>query len=92
MTSGEAETMVHVRLFGLFRLNTGLRELDAEAGRVRELYPVLLAEARRLDPETGITARDIDGCIVMVNGKQSRKNARLRDGDEVLLMSPVCGG
>lgn len=84
--------MVHIKLFGLFRLDTGLKELTAEAGRVKELYPILLAEAKRANPATAITARDIDGCIVVVNGVQSRKSARLRDGDEVMLMSPVCGG
>ena len=84
--------MVHVKLFGLFRLDTGLKELTAEAGSVKELYPILLAEAKRLDPQTTITARDIDGCIVLVNGKQSKKSAKLRDGDQVMLMSPVCGG
>ena len=84
--------MVHVRLFGLFRLDTGLKELRAEAGSVRELYPILLAEARRVRPETTVTAGDLDGCIVMVNGRQSRKSTKLKDNDEVLLMSPVCGG
>ena len=84
--------MIHVRLFGLFRLDTGLKELRAEAGSVRELYPILLAEARRVRPETTVTAGDLDGCIVMVNGRQSRKSTKLKDGDEVLLMSPVCGG
>ena len=84
--------MVHVRLFGLLRLDTGLRELDAEAASVRELYPVLLAEAKRAKPSTTVSAADIDGCVVMINGKQGKKSSRLRDGDEVLLMSPVCGG
>ena len=84
--------MVHIKLFGLLRLDTGLRELTAEAGSVRELYPVLLAEAKKANPSTTVTKADIDGCIVMINGKQGRKSSRLRDGDEVLLMSPVCGG
>ena len=84
--------MVHVKLFGLLRLDTGLKTLDAEAGDVRALYPILLDEARRAKPETKITAADIDGCIVVVNGKKSKKTARLHDGDEVWLMSPVCGG
>ncbi len=84
--------MVKVKLFGLFRLDTGIRELNAEAGTVRELYPVLLAEAQRLNPATKITAGDIDGCIVAINGKQCKKTDRLSDGDEVWLMPPVCGG
>ena len=83
---------VHVKLLGLFRLDTGLRELDAQAERVKDLYPVLLAKARELNPSTTITAGDVDGCIVLVNGKQCKKGTRLREGDEVYLMSPVCGG
>ena len=84
--------MVHVKLFGLLRLDTGLKELDAEADNVKALYAALLDASRRANPETKITAADIDGCIVVVNGKQSKKTSRLSDGDEVWLMSPVCGG
>ena len=84
--------MVTVKLFGLFRLDTGLKTLTAEAGSVKELYPILLAEAKKVKPDTKITAADIDGCIVVVNGKQARKNSPLKDGDQVSLMSPVCGG
>ena len=84
--------MVHVKLFGMFRLDTGLREVYAEAKNVKALYPILLAEAKRRRPGCGVTAADLNGCIVLVNGRQSRKNAPLSDGDEVLLMSPVCGG
>lgn len=84
--------MVKVKLFGLFRLDTGLKELEAKAATVAELYPILLAEAKRVRPGTKVTARDIDGCIVMINGKQGKKSSPLRDGDQVMLMSPVCGG
>ena len=84
--------MVKVKLFGLFRLDTGLKEVTVEAGSVRELYPLLLAEAKKAKPETKVTAKDIDGCIVMINGKPGRKSSKLHDGDEVMLMSPVCGG
>ena len=84
--------MVHVKLFGLLRLDTGLKELDAEASSIRTLYPVVLENARKANPHTKITAADIDGCIVVINGKQGKKSSRLSDGDEVWLMSPVCGG
>ena len=84
--------MVSVKLFGLFRLDTGLKELEADAKTVKDLYPILLDEARKIDPHTRITADDIDGCIVLVNGKQGKKSTKLKDGDEVYLMSPVCGG
>ena len=84
--------MVTVKLYGLFRLDTGIKEMQAEASTVRELYPALLSKAREVSPNTRITAKDIDGCIVLVNGKQCKKTEKLSDGDEVLLMSPVCGG
>lgn len=84
--------MVKVRLFGLLRLDTGLRELELEAGSVKELYPLLLDAAKKARPDTTVTAKDIDGCIVMINGKQGKKSSILRSGDEVMLMSPVCGG
>ena len=84
--------MVTVKLFGLFRLDTGLKEFQANARTVKELYPLLLAEARRVKPDTKVTAADIDGCIIMINGRQGKKSSKLADGDEVMLMSPVCGG
>ncbi len=84
--------MVTVKLFGLFRLDTGLKELQANATSVRELYPILLSEAKRVNPATKVTAKDISGCIVVINGKQGNKNSKLQNGDVVILMSPVCGG
>ena len=84
--------MVRVKLFGLFRLDSGIKEIEADVSSVKELYPILLREAKRLDPKTKIKAKDIDGCIVMVNGQQKNKATQLKDGDEVMLMSPVCGG
>ena len=84
--------MVHVKLFGLLRLDTGLKELNVEAASVKALYPILLEASKKAKPDTKITAADIDGCIVIINGAQSKKSSRLHDGDEVWLMSPVCGG
>lgn len=84
--------MVQVKLFGLIRLDTGLKELRADAASVKDLYPVLLREAKRANPATTISAKDIDGCIVLVNNRQCSKHTKLKDGDTVMLMSPVCGG
>ena len=83
---------VHVELLGLFRLDTGLHRLDVEADRVRDLYPLLLAEARATKPDTTVTKADLEGCIALINGEQRKKGAKLADGDTVYLMSPVCGG
>lgn len=84
--------MVTVKMFGLFRLDTGLKELTADASIVRNLYPIILEKAKAENPSTKITAKDIDGCIVLVNGKSAKKSTKLKSGDTVMLMSPVCGG
>ena len=85
--------MINVKLFGLFRLDTGIKKLEVEkAETVKDIYPLLFAKAKEINPDTKITAKDIDGCIIVVNGKQTKKNQTLKDGDEVQLMSPVCGG
>ena len=71
--------MVKVKLFGLLRLDTGLKELELE----EKSFP---------PREVQSTLKDIDGCIVMINGVQGKKSSKLAPGDEVMLMSPVCGG
>lgn len=84
--------MVIVKLFGLLRLDTGIKSFETDASVVKDIYPALLEEARKRKPDTKVTAKDIDGCIAAVNGIQSKKTTRLNDGDVVMLMSPVCGG
>lgn len=84
--------MVKVKIFGLLRMDTGLKELWLEGEKVRDLYPQILAEAKKLKPGTKVKAADIDGCIIMINGVQGKKSSTLCDGDTVMLMSPVCGG
>ena len=86
--------MAHVNVIalGLFRLDTGLHELSLEANKVKDLYPQLLQKAHETKPDTTVTQADINGCIVLVNGKTARKSTKLADGDTVHLMSPVCGG
>ena len=84
--------MVKVKIFGLLRMDTGLKELELEGEKVRDLYPHILAHARLARPGTKVSAKDIDGCIIMINGVQGKKNSTLCDGDTVMLMSPVCGG
>ena len=43
--------MVTVKLFGLFRLDTGLKEIKAEASSVKDLYPILLDEKKEGQPD-----------------------------------------
>ncbi len=84
--------MVKVRVFGLLRIDTGLKEFSTDAASVKDLYPKVLDEAKKLNPETEVTAADVSNCIAVVNGKPAKGRSRLKDGDEVVFMSPVCGG
>ena len=82
--------MVRVKLFGLLRIDSGIKELSVEADAVKEIFPILMETAVR----NGITIaiKNINSCAVMVNGRQATKNTKIKDGDEVVFMSMVAGG
>lgn len=75
--------MITVKLFGLVRLETGIKELQIEAANVRQLQK----ELTRWIPE-----EKIKGCVLLVNGKQATRFTKLSSGDQVMLMPPVAGG
>lgn len=78
--------MITVKLYGLLRLDSGIRELDLDAKTIPELYSRLLEHTDR------ITRKDLEGCVLLVNGKVSNRRTKLTDGDVVQLMPPVAGG
>ena len=78
--------MITVKLYGLLRLDSGLKELQLEAADVKGLKRELLQATDR------ITRQDLEGCILLINGKPGRRTTKLKDGDEVTLLSPVAGG
>jgi len=82
--------MVKVKLFGLLRLDSGVKEFETKAETVKDLYAVITEKAK----ENGniISAKNISACAVMVNNCQANKNTKLNDGDEVIFMSMVAGG
>jgi molybdopterin converting factor small subunit len=84
--------MVKVRLFGVFRLDSGVKELDTDAGSVRELLPLIIRESKRINPKNTMTVKDLKGCIISVNGRQVGLEAKLSDGDDVVLVPAVAGG
>lgn len=75
--------MITVKLFGLVRLETGIKELQIDAVNVKELKK----ELSRQIPE-----EKIKGCVLLVNGRQASRFTKLKDGDQVMLMPPVAGG
>lgn len=76
--------MITVKLYGLLRVDSGVKEKRLEAGTVKNVLDSLA--------ECGISRRDLEGCVVFVNGESAGKRKKLTDGDTVVLMSPVAGG
>ena len=76
--------MITVKLYGLLRLDSGIRERTLNAQNVKEVYEELA--------KLGIDRKSLDGCAVLVNGKPAKKRTMLNDGDVVQLLPPVAGG
>ncbi len=84
--------MVTVKLFGTLRLESGVREMTAEAETVKALYPLVIREIRTVKPDSAITEKALRGCLVAVNGVQAGPRAKLRAGDVVYFFPAVAGG
>ncbi len=76
--------MITVKLYGLLRIDSGIRELHLDADSMVQVKQALL--------DQNISPKEIDGCVIFINGKPGRKRSKLEDGDQVVLMSPVAGG
>ena len=75
--------MITVKLFGLVRLETGIKELQLEAANIKQLQKALASH---------IPEDMLKGCVLLVNGKQANRFTKLESGDQVMLMPPVAGG
>ena len=76
--------MITVKLYGLLRIESGIREKQLEAATVKEVLEALAGD--------GISPKALNSCILLVNGSSGSKRSKLKDGDTVVLMSPVAGG
>ena len=76
--------MITVRLYGLLRIESGIKEKQLQADTVKEMLGQLAA--------CGIPKQALNGCVILVNTKQANIRSKLQDGDTVVLMSPVAGG
>lgn len=84
--------MVTVKLFGTFRLDSGIKEMNLDVSSVKDIFPIIMDEVKRRDPQTALTMKDLKGCIVSLNGRQVGMKAQLRDGDTLFLVPAVAGG
>ena len=76
--------MITVKLYGLLRIESGIKERKIEATSVKDIWNDLMMQ--------GISQKDLNGCIILINGKPGNKRTTLHHGDVVQLMSPVAGG
>ena len=76
--------MITVKLYGLLRINSGIKERQIEAASLKDVWNDLIAQV--------ISMKDLNGCIILINQKSANKRSLLTDGDVVQLMSPVAGG
>ena len=76
--------MITVKLYGLLRIDSGIKEKQLEAATVKEVLQQL--------EHCGIDRKDLSGCVTLINGKSANRRSKLTDGDTVVLMSPVAGG
>lgn len=84
--------MVTVKLFGTFRIDSGIKQLQIEASCVKDIFPIIMDEVKRRDPETELTMKDLKGCLVSIGGRQVSLRTKLNDGDELYLVPAVGGG
>ena len=76
--------MITVKLYGLLRIESGIKEVQLDAKTVKEVFENLA--------DRGISLKELSGCVILVNGSNANKRSKLTDGDTVVLMSPVAGG
>ena len=76
--------MITVKIYGLLRIESGIKEKQLEATAVKEVLEQLAC--------CGIDRKALKGCVILVNGSNANKRSKLTDGDTVVLMSPVAGG
>ena len=76
--------MITVKLFGLLRIESGIKERQLEAASVKEVLSAL--------ENAGIDKKTLNGCVILVDGQSANKRTKLHDGNTVVLMPPVAGG
>ncbi len=84
--------MITVKLFGTLRIDSGVKEVHAEAARVKELYAPVLDAIRAKQPDTCITLKTLKGCRIAVNGNAAAPTTALQPGDTVYFFPAVAGG
>lgn len=78
--------MITVKLYGLLRIESGIKELQLDAVNMKQVYTALQSHSDTLNQ------KELERCVILINGKKGTKNSKLQPGDIITLMSPVAGG
>ncbi|MDD4120097.1 MAG: MoaD/ThiS family protein [Clostridia bacterium] len=82
--------MIKIEFFGLYRLNYKMSSWETEAADVNNLLKKLS------EYNSFYSYKQLKDSIILVNGKNimdlNRFRTRLKEGDNVLIMSPASGG
>ena len=79
---------VNVKVFGVYRVDSGVKEYVAEANIVNDVFTRLNYLSKV--PDSNI---NFNNTAVFLNNKPcTKKKTKLHDGDEVWIMSPAGGG
>lgn len=82
--------MITVKFFGLVGLDSNLRRLAVKEGTIRQTLDQVMQGC------PGISEQQLLSAVMFVNGRQVKGSRRfavkLKDGDELALLSPICGG
>ncbi len=80
---------VKVKLFGVYRVDTHLSDIELEAERLSDLLDAL-NEIAVGEHKSSLAFTD---ATVFINGEHcKKKKQKLADGDELWLLSPASGG
>ncbi|MBQ7638405.1 MAG: MoaD/ThiS family protein [Clostridia bacterium] len=81
---------IKVKLFGVFRVDTHTPEVELDADRMKDVFSALNEKLGNIQMDSGLEFKD---AVVYLNGESCRKkSAKLKDGDEIWLLSPASGG
>ena len=81
---------VTVKLFGVFRVDTHVSQTEIQADRLKDVFEALHRKIGNQQMDSGLQFKD---ALVYVNGEPcAKKSTKLKDGDELWLLSPASGG
>ena len=79
----------NVKLFGVYRVDTHISDIEIDAEKLSDL----LEELNRIAVGEHKSSISFTDAAVFINGEHcTKKKKKLNDGDEVWLLSPASGG